>query len=172
MSTTRVKCNRSIIVFISQHENINERTLSVQLWIQGAIIGSWGVPSAIKRSVQTGRRKNLIRRTSVYYSSFKHEVHNWLKQGEESSEKISQIGKKPYCWSHIKKSSKLSSRSCSSNSSTKERGTAEKIRVTKLRIEESFVERKHVTEYETEALRIYGQMTDAEARAMVFASMN
>ena len=60
----------------------------------------------------------------------------------------------------------------SSNSSTKERGTAEKIRVTKLRIEESFAERKHVTEYETEALRIYGQMADAEARAMVFASMN
>ena len=58
--------------------------------------------------------------------TFKHKLHNWLKQGEESLEresKQSSFGKKS-CSSI---SSSKSSRSQSSNSSTKERAIAEKI---------------------------------------------
>ena len=55
--------------------------------------------------------------------TFKHKVHNWLKQGEESLERESMrfsFGKK----SHSSRSSSISDRSRSSNSSTKERAIA------------------------------------------------
>ena len=73
--------------------------------------------------------------------TFKHKVHNLLKQGEQSIEresKQSPFGKK----SNSSKSSSKSSRSQSSNSSTKERKIAVKIRIAELKAETSFVERK------------------------------
>ena len=103
--------------------------------------------------------------------TFQHKVHSWLKQGEESFEtesKRSSFGKKSQ-WS---RSSSKSDRSRSSNSSTKERAIAERIRIAKLKAEWSFVERKHATEYEAEALRIQEQIAKAEARAKVFEKMD
>ena len=100
--------------------------------------------------------------------TFKHKVHNWLKQGEKSlverESKRSSFGKK----SDSSRSSLESDRSRSSNSSTKERAIAERIRIAELKAEASFVERKHATEYEAEAPRIQEQMAKAEARAKVF----
>ena len=59
--------------------------------------------------------------------TFKHKVHNWLKQGKESLERESKqfsVGKK----SDSCRSSSKSNRSRSSNSSTKERAIAERIK--------------------------------------------
>ena len=58
------------------------------------------------------------------------------------------------------------------NSSAKERVIAERIRFAELKAEASFVERKHATEYEAEALRIQEQMAKAEARAKFFEMMD
>ena len=88
--------------------------------------------------------------------TFKHKVHNWLKQGEESlkrESKQSSFGKK----SHSSRSSSKSRRSRSSNSSTKERAIAERIRIAQLK---------------AEALRIQEQIAKAEARAQVFEMMD
>ena len=104
-------------------------------------------------------------------STFKHKVHNWFKQGEESLEresKQSSFGKK----SHSSRSSSKSGRSRSSNSSTKERAIAERIWIAGLKADASFLERKHATKYEAEALRIQEQMVKAEARAKVFEMMD
>ena len=67
--------------------------------------------------------------------------------------KQSSCGKK----SHSSRSSSKSHRSRSTNSSTKERAIAERIRIAELKAEASFMERKHTTEYEAEALRIKEQ---------------
>ena len=71
----------------------------------------------------------------------------------ERALKQSSCGKK----SHSSRSSSKSHRSRSTNSSTKERAIAERIRIAELKEEASFMERKHTTEYEAEALRIKEQ---------------
>ena len=49
---------------------------------------------------------------------------------------------------------------------------AKRIGIAELKADASFVQRKHATEYETEALRIQEQMIKAEARAKVFEMMD
>ena len=102
---------------------------------------------------------------------FKHKVHKWLKQGEESLKRESQkllLGRK----SHSSRSSSKFSESRSSNVSTKAIVIANRIGIAELKADASFVQRRHATEYEREALRIQEQMTKAEARAKVFEMMD
>ena len=79
------------------------------------------------------------------------------QRGEEESLerefKQSSCGKK----SHSSRSSSKSHRSRTTNSSTKERALAERIQIAELKAEASFIERKHATEYEAEALTIKEQ---------------
>ena len=87
--------------------------------------------------------------------SFKHKVHNWLKEGEKlrKSDQVSRCSSK----SSSKYSSKFSPKSSSSSksrSSTKAEATEEKLKVAELMMEASFIKKKIDAEYQTRSLMV------------------
>ena len=91
--------------------------------------------------------------------SFKHKVHNWLKE-EEKEHKRNQ-------------SSKSSTRSSSSKSksSTREKAVEKKLRVAELTAESSFMNKKRDAEYRAEAIKMEEELAKARARAKVYNDM-
>ena len=91
--------------------------------------------------------------------SFKHKVHNWLKEQEKEHKR-----------DH---SSKSSTRSSSSKSkfSTQGKAVEEKLRVAELITEALFMKKKRDTEYQAEALRMKEELAKARARAKVYDDM-
>ena len=91
--------------------------------------------------------------------SFKHKVHNWLKEEEKEHKR-----------DH---SSRSSTRSSSSKfkSSTREKAVEEKLRVAELIAEASFMKKKKDAEYQAEALRMEEELAKARARAKVYDDM-
>ena len=91
--------------------------------------------------------------------SFKHKVHNWLKEEEKEHKK-----------DHSSRSS-IKSSSSKSKSSTREKAVEEKVRVAELIEEASFMKKKKDAEYQAEALRMEEEMAKARARAKVYDDM-
>ena len=87
--------------------------------------------------------------------SFKHKVHNWLKEEEKEQR------------DHSSRSSTRSSPS-KSKSSTREKAVEEKLRVAKLIAEASFMKKKRDAEHRAEALRMEKELAKARARAKVY----
>ena len=103
--------------------------------------------------------------------SFKHKVHNWLREGDE----IQRIEKKSRSSCSRSTSSKSSSRSSSSKSSklsTKERVIEEKVRLADLQAEATFMQKKRYAELQAESLRIEEEMAKAQARVKIFEEEN
>ena len=95
--------------------------------------------------------------------SFKHKVHNWLKEGDD----IQRTEKKSRSSCSRSTSSKSSSRSTSSKSSklsTKERAIEEKVRLADIQAEATLMQKKRYAELQAESLRIEEEMAKAEAR--------
>ena len=80
--------------------------------------------------------------------SFKHKVHNWLKEGEKlrKSDQVSRCSSKSSS-KHSSKSSAKSSSSSKSRSSTKAKAIEEKVKVAELMMEASFIKKRRDTEY-------------------------
>ena len=91
--------------------------------------------------------------------SFKHKVHNWLKEEE-----------KEYKKDHSSRSS-IKSSSSKSKSSTREKAVEEKLRVAELIAEASFMKKRKDAEYQAEALRMEEELAKARARAKVYDDM-
>ena len=91
--------------------------------------------------------------------SFKHKVHNWLKEGEKEHKR-----------NHSSRSSTRSS-SSKSKSSTRGKAVEEKLRVAELIAEASFMKKKRDAEYQAEALRMEEELAKARARAKVYDDM-
>ena len=104
--------------------------------------------------------------------SFKHKVHNWLREGDE----IQRIEKKSRSSCSRSTNSKSSSRSSSSKSSklsTKERVIEEKVRLADLQAEEAtFMQKKRYAELQAESLRIEEEMAKAQARVKIYEEEN
>ena len=103
--------------------------------------------------------------------SFKHKVHNWLREGDE----IQRIEKKSRSSSSRSTSSKSSSRSSSSKSSklsTKERAIEENVRLADLQAEATFMQKKRHAELQAELLRIEEEMAKAQARVKIYEEEN
>ena len=91
--------------------------------------------------------------------SFKHKVHNWLKEEEKEHKR-----------NHSSRSSTRSS-SSKSKSSTREKAVEEKLRVAELIAEASFMKNKRDAEYQGEAIRTEEELAKARARAKVYDDM-
>ena len=80
--------------------------------------------------------------------SFKHKVHNWLKEGEKlrKSDQVLRCTSKSSS-KHSSKSSAKSSSSSKSRSSTKAKAIEEKVKVAELMMEASFIKKRGDTEY-------------------------
>ena len=91
--------------------------------------------------------------------SFRHKVHNWLKEREKEHKR-----------NH---SSRSSTRSSSSKSqySAQEKAVEEKRKVAELIAEASFMKKKRDAEYQAEALRMEEELAKARARAKVYDDM-
>ena len=76
--------------------------------------------------------------------TFKHKVHNWLKESEHKAEKKS-------CRSSSSKSKSLkgSKTSRSSRSSTREKAIEEKLKVAELEAEVAFIKKQRDAEYQS-----------------------
>ena len=95
--------------------------------------------------------------------TFKHKVHNWLKESEHKAEKKS-------CRSSSSKSKSLkgSKTSRSSRSSTREKAIEEKFKVAELEAEVAFIKKQRDTEYQSHVLKMEVELAKAQARAKVF----
>ena len=92
--------------------------------------------------------------------SFKHKMHNWLKEEEKEHKR-----------DHSSRSSTRSS-SSKSKSSTREKAVEEKLRVAELIAEASFMKKRKDAEYQAEApLRMEEELAKARARAKVYDDM-
>ena len=94
--------------------------------------------------------------------SFKHKVHNWLKEGEKlrKSDQVSRCSSK----SSSKYSSKSSAKSSSlskSRSSTKAKAIEEKVKVAELMMEASFIKKRKDAEYQTRPLMVEKELVKA-----------
>ena len=103
--------------------------------------------------------------------SFKHKIHNWLRQGDE----IQRIHKKSRLSCSRSTSSKSSYRSSSSKSlklSTKERAIEEKVRLADLQAEATFMQKKRYAELQAESFLIEEEMAKAQARVKIYEGEN
>ena len=103
--------------------------------------------------------------------SFKHKVHNWLREGDE----IQRIEKQSRSSCSRSTSSKSSSRSSSSKSSklsTKERAIEEKVPLADLHAEATFMQKKRYAELQAESLRIEEEMAKAQATVKIYEEEN
>ena len=103
--------------------------------------------------------------------SFKHKVHNWLREGDE----IQRIEKKSRSSCSRSTSSKSSCRSSSSKSSklsTKERSIEEKVRLADLQAEATFMQKKRYAELQAKSLQIEEEMAKAQARVKIYEEEN
>ena len=91
--------------------------------------------------------------------SFKHKMHNWLKEEEKEHKR-----------DHSSRSSTRSS-SSKSKSSTREKAVEEKLRVAELIAKASFMKKKRDAEYQAEALRTEEELAKARTRAKVYHDM-
>ena len=103
--------------------------------------------------------------------SFKHKVHNWLKDVALEEEKASRHSSKRSLKSpgHSKKSS--SSSRLSSNDSSKERVAVEKVKLAELMMEAEFLQEKQIIQNQAEKLKIKEKLAKAQARSQIFAAM-
>ena len=103
--------------------------------------------------------------------SFKHKVHNWLKDVALEEEKASRHFSKRSSKSsgHSKKSSRSSR--LSSSGSSKERAAVEKAKLTELMMEAEFLEKKQIIQNQAEKLKIEEKLAKAQARSQIFAGM-
>ena len=97
--------------------------------------------------------------------SFKHKVHNRLKEGEKirKSDQVSKCSSK----SSPEHSSK-SSPSAKSRSSTKAKATEEKEKVAELMMEASFMKKRRDAGYQTRSLKVEKELAKAQARAEIY----
>ena len=103
--------------------------------------------------------------------SFKHKIHNWLKEADE----IQRIEKKSISSCSRSTSSKSSSRSSSSKSSklsTKETAIEEKVPLAHLQAEATFMQKKRSVELQAESLRIEEEMAKAQVRVKIYEGEN
>ena len=103
--------------------------------------------------------------------SFKHKVHNWLREGDE----IQRIEKKSRSSCSRSTSSKSSSRSSSSKSSklsTKGRAIEGKVRLADLQAEATFMQKKRYAELQAELLQIEEEMAKAQASVKIYEEEN
>ena len=91
--------------------------------------------------------------------SFKHKMHNWLKEEEKEHKRNNSL-----------RSSTRSS-SFKFKSSTREKAMEEKLRVAELIAETSFMKKKRDAEYQAETLRMEEALAKARARAKVYDDM-
>ena len=107
--------------------------------------------------------------------SIKHKIHGWLKDVERESEAITTAARRR----DTSRSSRIissrnssgkstkSSRSTFGRSSTsiKDQAIVEKMKVAELLAEQKYIERRNVSEFEAESLRIQQKVEKAKARA-------
>ena len=113
----------------------------------------------------------MVHRYDEKVFSFKHKVHNWLREGDE----IQRIEKKSRSSCSRSTSSKSSSRSSSSKSSklsTKERAIEEKVQLADLQAEATFMQKKRYAELQAESYRIEEEIAKAQARVKIYEEEN
>ena len=100
--------------------------------------------------------------------SFRHKVHNWLKEGEKlrKSDQVSRCSSKSSS-KHSSKSSAKSSSSSKSRSSTKAKAIEEKVKVAELMMEAFFVKKRRHAEYQNRSLTMEEELAKAQPRAEI-----
>ena len=101
--------------------------------------------------------------------SFKHKVHNWLKEGEKlrKSDQVSRCSLNSSS-KHSSKSIAKSSSSSKSSSSAKAKAIEEKVKVAELMMEASFIKERRDAEYQTWSLMVEEELAKAQARAEIY----
>ena len=105
--------------------------------------------------------------------SFKHKVHNWLKEGEKSgkSDQVSRCSSKSSSRQSSKSSAKSSS-SSKSRSSTKAKAIEGKVKVAELMMETAFFKKRKDAEYQTRFLMMEEELAKAQARSEIYENEN
>ena len=99
--------------------------------------------------------------------SFKHKVHNWLKEGDDT-QRTENKSRSSCSRSTSSKSSSRSTSSKSSKLSTKERAIEEKVRLADIQAEATLMQKKRYAELQAESLRIEEEMAKAQARVKIY----
>ena len=101
--------------------------------------------------------------------SFKHKVHNWLKEGEKlrKSDQVSRCSLNSSS-KHSSKSIAKSSSSSKSSSSEKAKAIEEKVKISELMMEASFIKERRDAEYQTWSLMMEEELAKAQARAEIY----
>ena len=106
--------------------------------------------------------------------TFKHQVHNWLRDAEmehaNRSRRSSKKGSKS-CSSGSSRMTKTSSSGSNSSQSSKERDVEEKAKLAELIAESEFLQQRQLAENKAEQLRVQEKLAKAKARLQVYEEM-
>ena len=106
--------------------------------------------------------------------TFKHQVHNWLRDAEmehaNRSRRSSKKGSKS-CSSGSSRRTKTSSSGSNSSRSSNERAVEEKAKLAELMTEAEFIQQRQLAENKAEQLRVQEKLAKAKARSQVYEEM-
>ena len=106
--------------------------------------------------------------------TFKHQVHNWVRDAEmehaHRSRRSSKKGSKS-CSSGSSRMTKTSSSGSNSSRSSKERAVEEKAKLAELIAESEFLQQRQLAENKAEQLRVQEKLAKAKARSQVYEEM-
>ena len=101
--------------------------------------------------------------------TFKHKVHNWLKDAEveqgHSSKRSSKIGSKSASYGSLRRTKPSSSKS------SREKALEEKAKLAEIMTEAEFPEKRQLAENQPERLKIQEKVAKAKARSEVYSTM-